>query len=113
VDAQAIISAVTGVTKRWATQRKAEERRASSEARRRDALVPSFRITIKDAAWEVMEQAYQNASNDGQYPAHARQVMYAARNAIQERAGRQLDDHYFCQTLLPDYLAAHPERTAA
>jgi hypothetical protein len=112
VDAQAIISAVTGVTKKWATQRKAEERRASSEARRRDALVPSSRVTIKDAAWAVMEQAYQKASSDGQYPAHARQVMYAARNAIQERAGRQLDDQYFCQTLLPDYLAAHPEATA-
>jgi hypothetical protein len=112
MDAKAILDAVTGVTKKWATQRKAEERRASSEARRREALVPSFRITIKDAAWEVMEEAYLKASNDGHYPAHARQVMYAARPHIQEMAERQLDDQYFCQTLLPDYLIEHPDETA-
>jgi hypothetical protein len=40
-------------------------------------------------------------------PATARQVMYAARPEIQERTGRQLDDQYFTQTLLPDYMEKH------
>jgi hypothetical protein len=39
--------------------------------------------------------------------------MYAARGPIQERTGRLLDDQYFCQTLLPDYLAEHPEQASA
>ena len=29
--------------------------------------------------------------------------MYAARKYIQERTGKQLNDTYFTQTLLPDY----------
>jgi hypothetical protein len=33
--------------------------------------------------------------------------MYAARPAIQERTGRKLDDQYFTQTLLPDYIEEH------
>jgi len=31
--------------------------------------------------------------------------MYAARPEIQRRTGKQLDDNYFTQTLLPDYIA--------
>ena len=31
--------------------------------------------------------------------------MYAARGHIQERTGKKLDDRYFTQTLLPDYVA--------
>jgi len=33
--------------------------------------------------------------------------MYAARPQIQARTGRQLDDQYFTQTLLPDYIDGH------
>jgi hypothetical protein len=44
------------------------------------------------------------ASGNGQYPANARQLMYAARPHIQKVTGKQLDDNYFTQTLLPDYL---------
>jgi hypothetical protein len=38
--------------------------------------------------------------------------MYAARGEIQSRTGKSLDDQYFCQTLLPDYMNAHPQETA-
>jgi hypothetical protein len=102
------------VTKKWAKQRRAEERRASGEARRRQALIRSNRVTQKEAAWEIIRDAYMKASENGTYArmAHARQIMYAARDHIQRRTSDVLDDQYFCQTLLPDYLSEHPDETA-
>jgi hypothetical protein len=113
MDSRTIIDAVTSVTKRWTKQRKSEERDLSRASRRRDALVRARRVTVKDAAWRTMEAAYLNASSGGGYPAQARQVMYAARGAIQDLTGRILDDKHYTQKLLPDYLAEHPEETAA
>jgi hypothetical protein len=109
VNADAIINLVTGVTGPWCKQRKAELRQASKALRRREALVRSQRTTIKDAAFAVMEQAYMKASSGGKYPAHARQIMYAARGEIQRRTHRTLDDQYFCQSVLPDFLNEHPQ----
>src|SRR5262249_48665276 len=34
------------------------------------------------------------------------------RGRIQEVTGKTLDDQYFCQTLLPDYLTEHADATA-
>jgi hypothetical protein len=74
---------------------------------------PERGLSIRDAAWRVMESAYAVASGDGGYPANARQIMYAARPSILELTGRDaLDDKYFTQTLLPDYLEEHPSETA-
>ena len=98
---------VLSVTKNWAKQRKAEERHASAAANRRARLISSYRETIKDVAFEVMEKAYLAASTNDTLPATARQVMYAARPEIQERTDRKLDDQYFTQTLLPDFIEAH------
>ena len=39
-------------------------------------------------------------------------MMYAARGKIQERTGKSLDDQYFTQTLLPDFMAENPSTTA-
>jgi Topoisomerase 6 subunit A/Spo11, Toprim domain len=107
-----IIDGVRFVTKAWAKQRKAEERHESQRAIRLDRLIRSRRVTIKDAAWEVMREAYMVASANDSLPANARQIMYAARPKIQERTGKQLDDQYFCQTLLPDYMEENEEETA-
>lgn len=105
--AERLKDSVIGVTKNWAKQRKAEERHASAASNRHARLVRSYRETIKDVAGEVMEKAYLTASTNDSLPATARQVMYAARPEIQERTGRQLDDQYFTQTLLPDYIEEH------
>ena len=78
-------------------------------AQRREALQRLRRVTFKDAAAEIMEEAYLKASARDTLPANARQIMYAARGHIQERTGKQLKDTYFTQTLLPDYIS---ERTA-
>jgi len=102
-----IIGSVESVTKKWAKQRKAEERRASSCHRREAALEGSWRETAKDVAWEGIESAYMKASAQNTLPAHARQIMYAARGKIQERTGKPLNDQYFIQTLLPDYMNAN------
>jgi hypothetical protein len=73
--ADKIIGAVQGVTQKWAKQRKQEERQASAELRRYDAMTRRRRTTIREAAWEVMEAAYLKASAGGTLPAHARQIM--------------------------------------
>jgi hypothetical protein len=68
---------------------------------------------IKQAAWEVMEQAYLHASAGNTLPAEARQIMYAARRLVADVLGPdvELDDKYFTKTLLPDFVAAHPDLT--
>jgi hypothetical protein len=103
----AIIRTVKKGTDRWAKQRKAEERHAAAARLRRERLTKSRPVTIKEAAWEVMERAYLAASGNDTLPALATQIMYAARNEIQERTGKQLDRQYFNQTLLPDYIEEH------
>jgi hypothetical protein len=100
----AITELVTGVTKKWAKQRKAEERSVRAATNRR-YVFKEARWTIKDAAYQYMEMAYMKASGDGRFPANARQIMYAARGHIQDQTGLPLADNYFTQTLLPDYIA--------
>lgn len=71
------------------------------------------KVSFKDAAFEVMEEAYLKASAGGTLPANARQIMYAARRYILERTGQpKLTDSYFTQTLLPAYLDEFPEQTS-
>jgi len=103
---------VVGVTKQWCKLRKAEERATNAFARRYEAMTRTRHVSIRDVAFEVMREAYLKASSNNTLPAHARQIMYAARPLVQERTDKQLDDKYFTQTLLPDYLAANPDATA-
>ena len=104
--AERLKNSVLDVTKDWAKQRKAEERRASALANRRARLIrASDHYNFKSAAEEVMERAYMAASANGTLPASARQVMYQARPFIQDKmGGQQLNDQYFCQQLLPNYI---------
>ena len=86
--ADRLIRLVRAKTAKWAKQRKAEERHASAFMRRRQAMVRTRKVTIKDAAFHVMEQAYLKASGGGTLPALARQIMYAARPIVQEMTGK-------------------------
>lgn len=107
MNSNTVISAVTSVTKKWTKQRKAEIR-GKSQATRQRSLTKSYRVTITDAAFEIMEDAYLKASDDGRLPALARQIMYAARPTILEKTGEaELDSQYFTQRLLPDYMKQH------
>jgi hypothetical protein len=102
--ADALIGNVMSVTKKWAKQRKAEERHANARANRLYRMTHAREDTIKDIAYDVMEQAYLKASANGRLPAHARQIMYQARPLIQAKTEKPLNDQYFCQQLLPNYL---------
>jgi len=109
--AESVAHAVLRVTKPWAEIKKQQDReqRQAAAFRRDRYFTGSLRVTIRDVAFQVLPGAYQKASGNGQYPATARQIMYAARPAIQEKTGRRLDDQYFTQTLLPDYIREHSE----
>jgi hypothetical protein len=113
MDADGFIRDIKYVTKDWCKQRKREEREQNSAARRRQALKRSARVTLVDAAFEVMESAYMTASRDGTLPARPRQVFYRARGPIQERTGQLVEGQYFSQTLLTKYIAENPETTAS
>jgi hypothetical protein len=94
---------VKAVTAKWKKQRQAEERDRRARLRRRD----SFRIrstTLKEAARQVMAQAYRAAAGSlGQ--ANPRQIFYKARPLILRITGKDyLDGKYFSQTLLVDYV---------
>jgi hypothetical protein len=105
---EALIEAITGVTKKWTKQRKREERARSAARNRYDFLVRRRVVSIRAAAWQVMEAAYMQASADDTLPANARQIMYAARPKIAPLTDRELGgnfDTYFTQKLLPDYIA--------
>ena len=118
-----LAKAVESVTDPWRKQRKKEDRgRPEVKARRRRVMYCDYeystRVTIKEVAYECMEEAYLKASAGGTLPAHARQVMYAARPTIlskaQDRYGNtpELKSIYFTQVLLPDYMNDHPSQTA-
>jgi hypothetical protein len=104
--AKRLKTSVLDVTKDWAKQRKAEERHASAAANRGPRLIRARDLySFKSAAFEVMPKAYMAASANGTLPASARQVMYQARPFIQDKMnGQPLNDQYFCQQLLPDYM---------
>ena len=94
------------ILKDWARIKKQQERDRQQADRSIDRYVrgASTRVTVKAAAEAVMEKVYTKASGNGRYPANARQIMCAARPAIQEQTEKALRDVYFTQTLLPDYI---------
>jgi hypothetical protein len=100
-----ILDAVREGTKQWTRTVKAEERNPSARLYRASRMTHERGISIKEAAAQIMAKAYNHASGDGRLPANARQVMYAARPHILQITGRnELDDAYFTQVLLPDYV---------
>ena len=107
--ATSIINAVQAVTKKWAKQRKAEERAASAQDRRWRAMVVSDRESLKEIVFCHIEDAYYAVSDQGKLPAHARQLMYDVRRRIQEQTDEQLNDSYFTQNLLPAYVRENPQ----
>lgn len=103
-----LAAAVRSATNAW----KKAKRQADKEdrVRKRDLeKLRSYRppkVTIRQAAFSVMERAYMKASANGRYYANARQIMYAARPWILELTDGELwkKSSYFTQTLLKDYI---------
>jgi len=108
-----LLDAISKVTAAWTRQRKAEERNQRAKINRLKALTHQSKISLKAAAWEYMEQGYLHASDNKRLVATARQVMYACRKYILTRTGEDsLNDEYFTQVLLPDFMEEHPALTA-
>jgi hypothetical protein len=111
-DGDDIRDMITAATKKWTKQKKAEERHVSARGMRQQRMQCEREMYLTEAlTWivegtdkTVMEMAYLKASANGTLPANARQVMYAARPMLQELTNRPVNDQYFTQTLLPDYI---------
>jgi hypothetical protein len=110
-DADDIMKLVKSATSKWTKQRKAEERNPGARIYRYSRLTSVRGPTQKEIAEQVMEEAYVRASANNTLPATARQVMYQARPKIQGMTDRPLNDQYFCQVLLPDYMRENPDET--
>jgi len=112
---EALQKAVRSVTKHFTS----EKRKADRQGRLHDRQVEELRkahkrsqLSARDAAFEVMEEAYMKASANNTLPANARQIMYAARPLIINMTGKVKpwkDSAYFTQHLLPDFLEANPQ----
>lgn len=99
--------------KRQADRNDRMDARAMEELRNAHKVKP---MSVKTAAYQVMEQAYLKASSHGTLPANARQIMYAARPLIIELTGKASpwkNSSTFTQTLLNDFIAEHPELCAS
>ena len=71
-------------------------------------------MNLLDAGFLCMEEAYNKVSNNGQYWANARQLMYAARPKMLKLSGRNsFTDSYFSQKVLPLFLQQNPDLTAS
>jgi hypothetical protein len=103
-----ILDAVETATSKWSRQKKSEERHPGMIRYRMSRMTKEPRTTQKDAAWQIMEEAYMAASGNGRLPALARQIYYQARPKIMTMTDdKELAYGYFSQTLLPDYIEEH------
>jgi hypothetical protein len=99
-----IIGAIRAGTSKWTKTRKTEERSPASRRYRYSRMTRERGVSLKEAAAEIMPEAYDKVSGNGSLPANARQIMYAARGHIQKMTGQELNSNYFTQTLLPNYV---------
>ena len=113
----ALETSVRSVTKKWTKAKRHADKENRLHRRHVDRLAryQSYRVTIKDAAYRVMEDAYMKASANNTLPANARQIMYAARPLVLERTEGECwgDSSYFTQHLLPDFMAEYPSVAAS
>ena len=101
-----IIDAVETATSKWTRQKKSEERQPGNIRYRASRMTREPRTTQKEAAWQVMKEAYLAASGGQlQLPAKTRQIFYQARPKIMALTeDKELQYNYFSQTLVPDYV---------
>jgi hypothetical protein len=103
-----MIDAVEAATRKWTRQKKSEERHPGMIRYRVSRMTKEPRTTQKEAAWQIMEEAYMAASGNGTLPALARQIFYQARPKIMAMTDdKELAYGYFSQTLLPNYIEEH------
>ena len=81
-----LIEAVKGVTKRWQKQKRAEIKDNRAAARRQEAMNRSRKVSLKDAAFEIMEEAYLRGERQ-QYAARQCSADHVRRPRLTSRSG--------------------------
>jgi hypothetical protein len=103
-----LIDALETASSKWTRQKKSEEKHPGMVRYRVSRMTKEPRTSQKEAAWQIMEEAYMAASGKARLPAMARQIYYQARPKIMTMTDdRELQYNYFSQTLLPDYIEEH------
>lgn len=111
---------IVATAKIWTKFKANHRRKEQADARRWEREIAATRdkeMTAKAACQTpgIMKTAYLKASGNGQYPANARQIMYAIRPVLLELMGKEQawkNDSTFTQGILPDYITDHPDETA-
>src|SRR5262249_49054356 len=88
----ALQDGVRAVTKPWTALKRQADREERVRQRELDHWLKRHEeapLSIKDAAGQVMEEAYLHASDAGALPANARQIMYSARPLVLALTGGQ------------------------
>jgi len=119
VDVRSILDpAVEKVTREWTKAKRRQIRMQESAYKRMiEALSAATEkpLTIREACFQVMEQAYLKASANGTLPAKGRQIMYAARPEVMKLTGGKFykaDTQTFQQSTLIDFMEQNPDLTA-
>jgi hypothetical protein len=116
-----ILDALQKCVKATASQWKQQKQQAARDGRVSEQELERLRkqqqpryLSIKEAAFQAMEEAYNETSDNGRYPANARQIMYKARPIVLALTGDKCwkKSSYFTQRLLPDFIENHSQLTA-
>jgi hypothetical protein len=112
----ALSEAFLASTKQWTAWKNLSDKQQKARERKREQDLKAQQpetVSLKQAAFQAMEDAYLKASDNGRLPANARQVMYAARPLVLAATGGNCwkNSSYFTQHLLPAYLAEFPAQT--
>ena len=112
----ALEKCVTGVATQWKQEKRHADRndRLNRQALERVRRSTQARVmSIKDASYRAMEQAYMDASAGGSLPANARQIMYSARPLVLKLTGGRLwkESSTFTQQYLNDFIEDNPALT--
>lgn len=81
-------------------------RKAYDAADRPPSILRVQKRSIKEATFEVLNDAVMHASSSGSHDVTARQVYYAVRDRLTRLYELGIKDSYFTQNLLPEYREA-------
>ncbi len=106
--------AVESVTKEFKQAKRRADRVAERDLDELRRAQRREEWSIKDAAYAVMAEAYQKASDGGRLPVNARQLMYAVRPGVLTLTGGKFwkKTATFTQDVLQSYMEDYPEETA-
>jgi len=100
--ADLIKSSILSVTREYTKQKKSEERGGIG----RGYYYPE-RVYSTEVAEDILPDAYEHASGNGQYTVSKRQLYYASREKFLELTGHPISYKNFAQTVLVQYMNRH------